>query len=101
MSKRRKRISLGTLVRHTSLVWGNKEADEPGNKLIVVGLVVGTWSFDPETNERHIHQGEDPHCDVEDNKKRRGYLVLPSKGGGFLYPFFGALEIGVLTELKN
>lgn len=101
MSQRRKRLSLGTLVKHTSDVWDKTGRARVGHR-VQVGLIVGTWSFDPETNERRIHQGEDPHVSGEaQGGKRRGYLVIPSKGGGFLYPFFGALEINALYELKN
>lgn len=95
-----KRLSLGTLVKHTMITWSGMA---PAGKRIVVGTIVGTWSFDSETNERRMHQGEDPSESTQANMgvMRRGYLVLPSTGGGFLYPFFGGLELDVLCELKN
>ena len=82
------RLALATLCR--------VEGEEP-----VLAMVIGTWAYTRaegspgmvETRERRWRS--DPQTDETAN----GYLLLPSKGTGFIYAHFGDVAIGDLVPI--
>lgn len=84
------RLALGTLCRFNEFI------DGP-----IIAMIIGTWSFTGaqgtpgtvETRQRRFR------ADPQTDETAHGYLLLPSKGTGFIYAHWGDVACGDLVAI--
>ena len=64
-----------------------------------LGMVVGVWSW-RESGNRQCSREKHFNVDPRDcaTLQAEGYLILPNKGGGFIYAFFGDTNFRILPD---